>query len=264
MPDHRRLLRCRSRTRCLSSVNAGYAWSAQSIPPTSVASTAFRAPRPPTARRWDSASSEAPSSSERPMEASTWTSEPVPPEVGILTASLMREPVQLSGRERLRLRFDSPSIIGTTNGGATWTSRTLPGDRDQLHRDLVRGHHALHRGRFGSAGPGAAILATTNGGTTWTPQPVPSGYTGALNGISCPSDTTCLATGSHVIGTTDGGSTGTTSELPPARHHSAVRQLHQRHDLHRRRRHEHRHDDRRRDRPGPASRHRQASALSPG
>ena len=50
------------------------------------------------------------------------------------------------------------------------------------------------------------ILATENGGSTWLSQTPPAAAT-VLNGISCSSDTTCLATGSHVVGTTDGGST---------------------------------------------------------
>ena len=51
----------------------------------------------------------------------------------------------------------------------------------------------------------AAILNTVNGGGTWTPQAVPSGVA-SLDGISCSSDTTCLAAGSHVITTTTAGS----------------------------------------------------------
>ncbi len=63
----------------------------------------------------------------------------------------------------------------------------------------------MHCTAVGSGGPGSVILNTTDGGTTWSPQTPPAAAT-ALNGITCVSDTTCFAAGTHVIGTTDGGS----------------------------------------------------------
>ena len=83
--------------------------------------------------------------------------------------------------------------------------KAIQGVVDQLHRHFLPGsQHCTAIGLL-SGGPGSVILDTTNGGTTWAPQTPPAAAT-ALNGISCSSDTTCLATGSHVIGTTDGGS----------------------------------------------------------
>lgn len=66
------------------------------------------------------------------------------------------------------------------------------------------------------------IFISTDGGTTWTSQSDPSGTT-TLNDITCPSTTTCYATGANnainppaptVVSTTDGGITWIVDALP--------------------------------------------------
>ena len=102
VPQHHRMLRRRTSTRSWPRSTRDTPGPHRQFPPTSMASTPFRVPRPPIARRWDSASSEAPSSSAPSNAGATWTSEPVPSGVGILTGSLVCEPCCMSCRERLR------------------------------------------------------------------------------------------------------------------------------------------------------------------
>jgi hypothetical protein len=82
--------------------------------------------------------------------------------------------------------------------------------------------------------PVSDIMSTSDGGTTWTPEQLPSSVEApVLNGLSCPSDNDCWASGydetvqrvpggsdsieSVLLGTTDGGATWSTVtfNVPP-------------------------------------------------
>ncbi len=112
-------------------------------------------------------------------------------------------------------------VLGTTNGGTTWTSQTVlsgVGSLSGISCVSATTCEAVGDYYTGSVYVGV-VLDTTNGGTTWTSQTVPSGVTG-LNGISCASATLCEAVGENVnglgaiIGTTNGGTTWTSQTVP--------------------------------------------------
>ena len=120
------------------------------------------------------------------------------------------------------------ALVGTTSGGTTWSAQTLPVGLGQLFGVscpsaadcyTVGSDSNIYTG--GNSGDDAAILATTDGGTTWSPQAVPTGIAG-LQGIACPTTSTCFAVGtdtveadgSGVITTSDGGATWTQLTAP--------------------------------------------------
>ncbi len=109
-------------------------------------------------------------------------------------------------------------ILGTINGGTTWTLQTVPSGDSSLAGISCSSTTTCEA--VGSNGTAAGvILGTTNGGTTWTSQTIPSGIS-ILKGISCASATTCEAVGSNstaagvILGTTNGGSTWTSETIP--------------------------------------------------
>jgi photosystem II stability/assembly factor-like uncharacterized protein len=62
------------------------------------------------------------------------------------------------------------------------------------------------------------MVKTTNGGSTWSSLVVPTGAS-SLNGMACPTSTTCYAggeggSGADIFATTDGGSSWTTQTAP--------------------------------------------------
>ena len=110
-------------------------------------------------------------------------------------------------------------VLGTTDGGSTWTNRAVPGGTLALRG--ISCASATTCEAVGEGQDGKAVLAgTADGGTTWTSQTVPAGPT-LLDGISCALATTCEAVGSNsslttafVLGTTDGGTTWTSQTVP--------------------------------------------------
>jgi photosystem II stability/assembly factor-like uncharacterized protein len=100
-------------------------------------------------------------------------------------------------------------MLGTTDGGATWTQQTVPntdgGLVDQLSCPSATVCEAIDFLGF---------LRTTDGGSTWVNQNgLGLGFPGS---ISCSSTTVCEAVGSSfLLGTSDGGATWT-AQTPPA------------------------------------------------
>ncbi|MGP8009211.1 MAG: WD40/YVTN/BNR-like repeat-containing protein [Acidimicrobiales bacterium] len=122
--------------------------------------------------------------------------------------------------------------LGSSNGGATWSSSWVPNvqaNAGELVCPTESNCYALVNFETGNV-VSWGVITTTNGGASWstTPQPFPSydGGWGGLTAISCPTDTTCWASG-HVQATTnpseiqgvmyvtqDGGQTWSTATLP--------------------------------------------------
>ena len=93
----------------------------------------------------------------------------------------------------------SPAQIAvTTDGGTTWSPVSVSGV-DELAGVSCPTTSACTAVGYGSSG-GAVIISTADadttasGGSTWTPATVPSGVS-YLGAVSCPSSTTCYATG---------------------------------------------------------------------
>lgn len=98
----------------------------------------------------------------------------------------------------------SGMIVGSTDGGATWSSEQLPagiGTLTSISCTTARHCHAVSP--FSDS-----ILATFNGGRTWTVQDRPDA---SPRDVSCTSSERCHAVGSNgaILATTDGGETWT-------------------------------------------------------
>ncbi len=95
----------------------------------------------------------------------------------------------------------APSIVTTSNGGASWRSQD-PGTTDQLY--CVAFSDAADGWAVGDAG---TIVATTDGGAHWAPQTAPA-TTAALIGLaSHGADAWAVGGGGLIVATTDGGTT---------------------------------------------------------
>jgi photosystem II stability/assembly factor-like uncharacterized protein len=156
----------------------------------------------------------------------TWAGDPLPVELaglfGVSCATTADcEAVGLSSS-------GEAALVGTTSGGTTWSTQTLPVGLGQLFgvscpsaADCYTVGYDSNIYTGGNSGDDTAILATTDGGTTWSPQAVPNGIAG-LQGIACPTTSTCFAVGtdtaeadgSGVITTSDGGATWTQLTAP--------------------------------------------------
>jgi hypothetical protein len=128
---------------------------------------------------------------------------------------------------------DGPGIAETTDGGQTWTDRS-PASWATAQWwpnaiDCVSATTCYLAGEnWSSAWPGPAVAATTDGGGTWTmfgnlpPFSSEPDSTYTLDGISCVSALSCVATGgpdeadgtAAVITTADGGTTWSRSTDP--------------------------------------------------
>lgn len=105
----------------------------------------------------------------------------------------------------------------TVDGGASWTSPSLPSGIPLLNSvACVDGQHCV------AVGAGT-ILATGDGGTTWSYEPPPSTQT-TLLGVTCNASQVCVATGvspnptgpylPQIEMSSDGGSTWTADNIP--------------------------------------------------
>lgn len=156
---------------------------------------------------------------------STWSDQSLPTNIGFvesISCPTTSECVAVGGnigadQQSLVL---TPSVVATTDGGATWNTQTIPTTTGLLTGvscasstvcEAVGGNIALS-GSGESLSPVA--IGTTDGGTTWTSQVLPDAAS-AMNGVSCSSITTCMTVGSTLLPgsvvavTTDGGATWT-------------------------------------------------------
>ena len=113
----------------------------------------------------------------------------------------------------------TPEVIVSSNGGQKWSAESAPPLNDPTAISCatasdctaVAGTHATNR-----VGPGTtAVMTTTDGGVKWTEASLPSGV-GSLDGVSCPTATTCFLAGS-ATGTKNGALVleGTSVVSPP-------------------------------------------------
>jgi photosystem II stability/assembly factor-like uncharacterized protein len=120
----------------------------------------------------------------------------------------------------------TPVIVATVDGGKRWSLQSFPDD-DMVSEyggffglscPTVRDCEVVGYAQQDNDGPSSVVLATSDGGRKWVAQTLPSTTelaTGYLTAVSCPSATTCFATGvvgsdSYVtspvtVVTTDGG-----------------------------------------------------------
>jgi len=90
-------------------------------------------------------------------------------------------------------------IAATTDGGTTWTDKTIPAGVDALDGVACPSVADCYAVGYG------AILLSTNGGVTWSSASIPSGVD-ALGAVACAGTTDCTAVGvgGLILATTDG------------------------------------------------------------
>lgn len=106
-------------------------------------------------------------------------------------------------------------IIGTTDGGATWslltTMPTVSMGTPGIACPSTTECFAL--GSSGLSGYPSQLEATTDGGSTWNSVALPVGLP-QLQGVTCPTMTHCLLVGGgDIIATADGGASWTTDPV---------------------------------------------------
>ena len=115
------------------------------------------------------------------------------------------------------------TILRSTDGGRTWRRQPSPiGYVDRGCRVNCPGHELIGvacarpstcvvvggwwDGGYSGMPPRGTILRSTDGGRTWRRQP--SATTHILNGVACPSPSTCVVVGEDtILRSTDGGRT---------------------------------------------------------
>ncbi len=117
-------------------------------------------------------------------------------------------------------------ILTTSNGGSTWNPRPVPTGLSAVSCSSTMACVAV--GGPGGAGPangkqafGATIEATSDGGIVWKGEQAPSAAS-TLDGVACPSTSTCVAVGQSQRPTTgvalltkDGGTVWKPESLAP-------------------------------------------------
>ena len=110
----------------------------------------------------------------------------------------------------------SGRIIGTTDGGTTWTGQlSVPGE-------AINGIACVDANTAWAVGNGGVIYATTDGGTDWDPQV--SGTTDDLFGVSFADANDGWAVGEQgtILATTDGGGDWSAQAYTPPSGYNAV------------------------------------------
>lgn len=112
-------------------------------------------------------------------------------------------------------------ILGSTDGGETWTRQGVPPGTDALQGIACPSATTCFGVGYNQALGDASVITTSDAGATWTSQTVPAGI-GDLDSIACPSTTTCFAVGQNfspssvavIVATTDGGVTWSNQSVP--------------------------------------------------
>jgi photosystem II stability/assembly factor-like uncharacterized protein len=152
----------------------------------------------------------------------TWTNLTLPNTTSLIwgVSCASSEDCELAGSSTLA------EILGTTNGGKTWTVQKLPSiDDGYLYAiDCQSTKDCEAVGTQTVSGSGEPLfLGTTNGGTTWNLQSG-TGMTDSLDGVSCASAKDCEAVGGNgtgdpvAFGSTNGGSAWKAQTVPGSAH----------------------------------------------
>lgn len=96
----------------------------------------------------------------------------------------------------------SASVLKSTDGGATWQRRNLPGTTGWTQQGQIAMADARHGAVMLQSADG--FFRTSDGGETWHPVSFPPAI---FHDLFCPEPDVYIATGSYAARTTDGGAT---------------------------------------------------------
>ena len=118
-------------------------------------------------------------------------------------------------------------LVGTTDGGATWTPESAPSSLTSLQYEYFSTVSCATDTQCWIAGSGSStpgtvsplVIDTSNGGATWNAETVSTADASGFSSLSCPTTTECWAVGSGSAGavayvTQDGGSSWHEQYLP--------------------------------------------------
>ena len=115
---------------------------------------------------------------------------------------------------------DTSAIVATTDGGAVWANQTVPSGISSLY-DVSSASVLDCYANGALAAGGAVIIATTDGGAVWTSiYAPPTAEVSGIQGISCASDSNCVAVGfgsgyAVIFTTVDNGSSWSRQVFEP-------------------------------------------------
>ena len=115
----------------------------------------------------------------------------------------------------------SEAILGTTDGGSSWTTQTAPSGVVELSGIECPSTSVCEAQGVNSSSFNGVVFGTTNGGSSWAAQTLPT-VQSYLGDVTCVSASVCelsgeSASGASVLGTTNGGSTWTARHCPLVR-----------------------------------------------
>jgi photosystem II stability/assembly factor-like uncharacterized protein len=156
----------------------------------------------------------------------SWVGEPTPPSASGTYLDSVAFPTSNAAwavGTNCGLSGCTPLILMSANGGASWTSQTVPAGVTDINDVSFAGGSDgwAVGGDCTMTGCTQVILATIDAGTTWNLQPVPGGGFD-LTAVAALNSTTAWAVGpdnsngSVILGTTNGGTTWTTETFPNA------------------------------------------------
>ena len=104
----------------------------------------------------------------------------------------------------------SPSILATTDGGATWSVQPLPGLDQAVAVACATTSRCVVAGVAGGtagSGQGRPVAASTrDGGGSWSAVPLPAPFSpSGTDGLACAPDLTCVMVGTTGFATTPAG-----------------------------------------------------------
>lgn len=117
------------------------------------------------------------------------------------------------------------SMIGTSNGGASWVQQQLPAAITSSGSRVDEVACATASNCEAVIDANGEIVGTTNGGASWVAQDAQAGHsTQELHGIACPTANNCFAVGAAgtILHTSNGGGTWTAQVSPNANQYNSV------------------------------------------
>lgn len=149
---------------------------------------------------------------------STWTNESVPTNVEALLGidCPSTSVCEAVGTETVPSEGVPVGVVlGTTDGGASWSEQTLPTVEGPLFAVACSSNSTCEVVGTDVADDQAVALGTADDGTSWTAQSLPSTAT-LLTGVACPTVSACEAVGVQSALRTDDGGTRWIAQSVPA------------------------------------------------